>query len=257
MFDFFSNSIYWKSYTVDNLLVAKMLHDRGFNVNGLCITDAMFRDGLEILFGGEKNVIWEEFEPSLPEEAELILAKEENNEKLTPEEEEASYYVNAYANYRDHYKIIVVVNDLAELHDKLRPKHYKQLMAPLKEISYTSNSNFEVDLFEEFFPWFELIEEVEWVKDEDGVITGFWLHLVDVEQGTEEPVSDLRYHEALISFWDTLQSIKKKVLKNNRRSSDKSPKRRQGVRKPGGERGDQGKTDRPGLPVRTGKEHAA
>jgi hypothetical protein len=257
MIDFFSNSIYWKSYTVDNLLVAKMLHDRGFNVNGLCITEAMFGGCLELLFGGEKNVTWEQFEPSLPEEAELILEKEQNNEKLTPEEEEASYYINSYFNYRDHYKIIVVIPDLVELHNKLRPKHYKQLMAPLKEISHSPNSNFEVDLFEEYFPWYELIEEVEWVKGEDGVITGFWMHLVDVEQGTEEPVSDLRYHEAFISFWDTLQSIKKKVLKNNRRSTNKSPKRRQGVRKPGGERGDQRKTDQSELPVRTGEGHAA
>ncbi len=253
MFDFFSSSIYWKSYTIDNLLVAKLLYDRGFNVTSLEIGEPILGPVLEMLFGGEDHVIWGPIEPNLPEEAERILEKANNNEELTDDEEEASYYITNYAG-RDHYRLEIKIDDLAELYDKLRPKHYRQLMDTLKKVSYTSNENFNVDLFEDYFPYYELVEEIEWLKDDGGRIIGFWLHFVDVESGTEEPISDLRYHEAFIKFWDTLQVIKKKVSNNY---NNKNSKRRQHILKPRGEGGNQGKTDRPGLPPGTGEEHAA
>lgn len=255
MYDFFSNSSYYKSFVVDNLLVAKLLHDRGFKVDGLDIGDAIFGSVLDILFG-EDNITWDSIDPVLPDDAERILEKIEEGEELPEEETEAGCYISEYVN-RDHYRIEVRINDLAELNDSLRPKNYRQMMEPLKGVGYSSNEHFNVDLCEEYFPWYELVEEIEWLRDKSGKIIGFWLHMIDVAQGTEEPVSDLRYTEAFIRFWDALQIIKKKVQNNACVSDNKNSKRRQRIRKPRGEGSNQGKTDRPGPPLGTGEEHAA
>ena len=211
MWDFFNNSIYWKCFFLENLLSAKQLFDRGFKVDDLSIGEAILGAVLDMLFGSQ-NVFWHQIEPSLPDAAERLRQKVEDGAKLTPEEDEAFYWVESYL-HRDHYEIAVNVPDFAELGGKLRPKHYRQLMKIFSEVSYTKNETFDMDSCEEFFPWYELVEEIEWQKDGDK-ITGFWIHLVDVEQGMEEPVSDIPYNDALIRFWDKLKIIKKEVANN-------------------------------------------
>ncbi|MFX4261296.1 hypothetical protein ACOBQJ_03730 [Pelotomaculum propionicicum] len=221
MYDFFSDSSYWKSFVLDNLLVTKRLFDRGFKVNNLDIRQSMFSDILEILFGTE-NVKWGPKEFDLPPRAMAIRERVEA-QTATPEEEEANCYIESYVS-RDHYKITVQVSDLAELYGKLRPKHYQELMDIFNEVSFKREEDIDID-YEEYFPWWELVEEIEWIKDGNKIV-GFWLHLVDVESGTEEPVSDLQYNNAFIAFWDTLQKLKKEVANNVVLHKYQNPRRR-------------------------------
>ena len=239
MYGFFSNDWDWKSYIIENLVVVKMLHDRGFNVNALDINEPILTDILDILFGAD-NVEWSSYDS-----AKLLARFRTTYKKLKTvgvfdglNKEDVACYVDTYLA-RNHYIIKVRLDGMAELYNKLFVGEFCQLIAPLRGICCSLDS-------EEILPFYELMEEAEWLKDDTGKVIGFWLHFVDVKPFTEYPISDLRYHEAFVEFWDILQTIKKEVLKN--RNNDKNPKKWRHVS--GSKRiwGNQRKTDRSKLP---------
>ncbi|MCL6477868.1 MAG: hypothetical protein K6T65_05580 [Peptococcaceae bacterium] len=195
----FSDSTEYKVFVLENLLCAKLLYDRGFDVSGIrSLSDSMLPQFLDILFG-DGNVEWEFFEPVPPSCLEGLT-----------EDDDEFYWITSFLQ-RDHAMISIKIPLLEELDGKLRPKHYRELEQIVKKL--VPGKLEEPWDFEEI--WWYIFINFRW-QEQNGKKTGLLLHFADIDSGWEEPYQAGWIYKTFLSFWDRLQALKSEVSKNAR-----------------------------------------
>lgn len=193
---FLSNDWPWKVIVLENLLALKRLHDRGFKINGaINLIDSIFPEFMTQLFGAD-NIRWEyteQFTEELPD-----------YDTLTEEIQEIYHALQEYYE-RDHIFITIKIPGL----NQMNTHQHNKLLSIIQQ-ACVSDETMEL---EGVFPYYELFRSVNLVKDEDGTVTGFLLHMVDTYTSyyDEYPLSIRRHLEVLNDLWDQIQIYHQEV----------------------------------------------
>jgi len=205
--DFFNSEEHWQIFFLENLLVSKKLFDKGFcqEASWLDIeAGCNFNLIAEILFGKE-NVRYEEFEPVLSSNQELLLEKGEKIieiEASSEEEGELLEKANALCEYLYfyHYKLEIRIPEL----DLLWPNQVKKIESAFGQIAYTLEEWERDTDFADRYPYTSFLGGAGWLLDGNGEKIGIWFHTISNDYddlGWDERSPN----EFLIKVWDSLR----------------------------------------------------
>ena len=193
---------HWQAFVLENLLIAKKLHDKGFKDEARDIDPEYnnFDEVVRILFGRE-NVRDEPFELQLSPEQKVLLetnVDEEGDEIL----EEQAANLSEFLSYYSHYKTEIRMSGL----EKLWPNQVKAIEKGFKDIVYTLEDWEKDSDFKEPYPYWCVFAGAGWIE-EQGKKVGVWFHTVysNYDDPNQPPCGIRRACELLIRLWDALK----------------------------------------------------
>lgn len=253
-YNYFYQNLDVKAYEIENILVTKHLFDKGLDVSRITsFSDSILPDVLDILFSDK--VDWQNIKTEWP----VDLDKDELEDEL--EKNEDCWYCSTLLDFldRDSFLINIKVDEFIELKGKLRPKHYQKIMDKLKtlvgERQLPERSPEGLLYDEEYFPFYHLFYDVDWLKENKNII-GFQIHFVELNQNWswEEPLRIRELLMGLVDVYDTIKEITKEVAANVRLRRNYSANKTQRFRLCRGKRANfQRKRDKPQCLDRTYK----
>jgi hypothetical protein len=164
-----------------NLLVLKIMNDRGYKVKEISLDDCIFGYCLEAIFG---EIKYEPFVPKYDEDFASQLGEDSDDR-----------YIYDEFHAREHFKALLPIPELKDLAEN-------ELSAIAEKLN--SAFNWTLDMILDQLPEKFIVYRWEWAKNEAGKITGITLYIADYSQYMERPGES----EEIIALLEVLDQIK-------------------------------------------------